>query len=53
MRCDANISSIEDRSDLDTLIVDQLHGFFIAYEMRTGNDKSSKKETTFKESKMR
>jgi hypothetical protein len=43
MTYDANISTIEDRSDLDTLIVDQLHGIFIAYEMRTGNDKSSKR----------
>jgi hypothetical protein len=40
MRYDAKISSIEDRSDLDTLTVDQLHGIFTAYEMRTGNDKS-------------
>ena len=42
MRYDANISSIEDRSDLNTLTVDQLHGIFTAYEMRTGHDKSTK-----------
>jgi hypothetical protein len=53
MRYDAKISIIEDRSDLDTLTVDQLHGIFTAYEMRTRNGKSSKNETTFKASKMR
>jgi hypothetical protein len=51
MRYDANISSIEDRYDLRSLIVDQIHGIFTAYEMRTGNNKSAKDETTFKESK--
>jgi hypothetical protein len=51
MRYDAKISTIEDRSDLNTLTVDQLHGIFTAYEMRTGNDKSTKDETTFKASK--
>jgi hypothetical protein len=40
MRYDAKISTIEDRPDIDTLTVDQLHGIFIAYEMRTRNDKS-------------
>jgi hypothetical protein len=40
MRYDANIYTIEDRHDLDTLTVDQLHGIFIAYEKRTWNDKS-------------
>jgi DNA-directed RNA polymerase subunit M/transcription elongation factor TFIIS len=51
MRYDAKISSIKDRSDLNTLTVDQLHGIFTSYEMRTGHDKSTKDETTFKESK--
>jgi hypothetical protein len=51
MRYDANISTIEDRHDLDTLIVDQLHEIFTAYEMRTWNDKPTKDETTFKASK--
>jgi hypothetical protein len=51
MRYDAKISTIEDRPDLDTLIVDQLHGFFTTYEMRIENDKSSKRETSFKASK--
>jgi hypothetical protein len=51
MRYDANISSFEDRSDLSSLTVDQLHGIFKAYEMRIGNNKSTKDETTFKSSK--
>jgi hypothetical protein len=53
MRYDAKISSIEDSSDLDTLTIDLLHGIFTAYEIRTGNDKSSKKEISFKEYKVR
>jgi hypothetical protein len=53
MRYDANISSIEDRFDLATLTVDQLHGIFTAYEMRSGNDKSTKGETVFKSSKIK
>ena len=51
MRYDAKISSIEDRSDLNTLIVDHLHGIFTTYEMRIGHDKSTKDETTLKESR--
>jgi hypothetical protein len=50
MRYDAKISSIKDRSDLNTLTVDQLHGIFTAYEMRTGHDKSTKDEIAFKAS---
>ena len=51
MRYDAKISTIEDRTDPNTLTVDQLHGIFTAYEMRTRNDKSTKDETTFNASK--
>jgi hypothetical protein len=51
MRYDAKISSVEDRFDLSSLTVDQLHGIFIAYEMRTGNNKSTKDEIAFKEFK--
>jgi hypothetical protein len=35
MGYDAKISKIEDRPELDKLTVDQLHGIFTAYEMRT------------------
>ena len=31
--------------------MDELHGILISYEMRTGKEKSSKRETNFKESK--
>jgi hypothetical protein len=51
MRYDAKISTIEDISNISTLTVDQFHGIFIAYEMRIGNDKSTKTETAFKSSK--
>jgi hypothetical protein len=51
MRYNAKISSIEDKSDLKTLTVDQLHGIFTTYEMRTRHDKSTKDETTFKASR--
>jgi hypothetical protein len=51
MRYDEKISRIEDRPNLDTFTVDKLHGIFAAYEMRIGNDKSSKRETNFKASK--
>jgi hypothetical protein len=51
MRYNAKISSIEDKSDLKTLTVDQLHAIFTTYEMRTRHDKSTKDETTFKASR--
>jgi hypothetical protein len=35
MRFDLNISSLEEREDLATLSMDELHGILIAYEMRT------------------
>jgi hypothetical protein len=53
MRSDAKISSIEDRFNLNTLTVDQIHGIFTSYEMRIGNDKSTKDETIFKASKIK
>jgi hypothetical protein len=34
MRFDPKISSLEERADLSTLRMDELHGIFIAYEMR-------------------
>jgi hypothetical protein len=30
-----NISALEERSDLNSIRMDELHGIFIAYEMRT------------------
>jgi hypothetical protein len=35
MRFYPKISSLEERADLDTLSMDELHGMFTAYEMRT------------------
>jgi len=40
---------LEYREDLDKLTMDELHGILIAYEMRIEQEKSSKRETTFKE----
>ena len=51
MRYDEKISTIEDKPDLDKLTVDELHGILTAYEMRIGQEKPSKGETTFKASK--
>ena len=48
MKYVAKIYSIKDISDLNTLTVDQLHGIFTTYEMRTWHDKSTKDEIVFK-----
>jgi hypothetical protein len=34
MTFDPKISTIEEREDLDSIIMDELHGIFTAYEMR-------------------
>ena len=34
MRFDSKILALEERSDLDTMTVDELHGTLTAYEMR-------------------
>jgi hypothetical protein len=51
MRYDSNISSLEEREDLDTLSMDELHGILTSYEMRTEKDNPVIKEATFKASK--
>ena len=51
MRYDANVSTLEDREDLEKLTIHELHGILIAYEIIIGQEKSSKRETTFKASK--
>jgi hypothetical protein len=51
MRFDPKISSLEEREDLGMLSMDELHGIFTAYEMRTEQENPSKKEATFKASK--
>lgn len=35
MRFDSKISAIEERLDLETMTVDELHGILTTYEMRT------------------
>jgi hypothetical protein len=35
MRSNPKISALEERSDLNSISMDELHGIFIAYEMRT------------------
>ena len=47
-----NISTLEERENMDKLTMNEPYGFLIAYEMRTGKDKSQKKEATFKASKV-
>jgi hypothetical protein len=51
MRYDANISTLEDRPDLDNLTMDKLHGILTMYELRIGKERPAKGETTFKVSK--
>jgi hypothetical protein len=35
MRFDPKISTLEERADLNSISMDELHGIFTAYEMRT------------------
>jgi hypothetical protein len=51
MRFNAKISALEERLDLDSIIMDKLHGIFTAYEMRIEQENQYVKETTFKASK--
>ena len=53
MRFDSKISAIEERSDLNTMTVDELHGTLIAYEMRTKQEDRVGKEAAFKVSSKR
>jgi hypothetical protein len=38
MRFDSKISALEERVDLATMTMDELHGIFTAYEMRIEKD---------------
>jgi hypothetical protein len=51
MRFNPKISTLEERSDLDSISMDELHGIFTEYEMRTEQENPDVKEATFKESK--
>jgi hypothetical protein len=51
MRFDPKILSLEERTDLDSLIMDKLHGIFTSYEMMIEQYNPIMKEETFKETK--
>jgi hypothetical protein len=51
MRFNPKISTLEEISDLNSISMDELHGIFTAYEMRTKQENPDVKETAFKASK--
>jgi hypothetical protein len=51
IRFNPKISALEERLDLNSISMDELHGIFTAYEMRTEQENPDVKESTFKESK--
>jgi hypothetical protein len=48
---DPKISALEERVDLKSISMDELHGIFTAYEMRTEQENPDIKEASFKASK--
>jgi hypothetical protein len=48
---DPNISTLEERAYLDSIRMDELHGIFIAYEMRSEQENPYIKEAAFKSHK--
>ena len=50
MRYDPKVSTLEERDDLKMVKMDELHGILTAYEMRTGQNGSSRREAAFKAS---
>ena len=46
-RFNPKISSVEERTDLKTMTVEQLHGTLVAYEMRIEDEDTSRKEAEF------
>jgi hypothetical protein len=51
MRFNPKISTLEERSDLNSISLYELHRIFIAYEMRTEQENPDVKEAAFKASK--
>jgi hypothetical protein len=51
MKFNPKISALEERSDLNSIRMDELHGIFIAYEMRIEQENPDVKEAAFKASK--
>ena len=50
-RYNPKVSTVEYQDDIELLTVDELHGIFTAYEMRTRQNEPSRKEATFKATK--
>jgi hypothetical protein len=48
MRFDPKISALEEREYLNSISMDELHGIFTSYEMRTEHENPYIKEATFK-----
>ena len=48
MKYDSNVSTLEERDDLKLMTIDEIHGICTSYEMRMGQNDSSKKEAVFK-----
>ena len=51
IRYNPKVSTVEDQDNHETLTLDELHGIFTAYEMRTKHNGPSRKEATFKATK--
>ena len=51
VRFNSKIYSLEERDDIATLEMDELHGILTTYEMRNSGEDSFRKEATFKEDK--
>ena len=52
MRFNPKISALEEILDLNSISMDELHGIFTAYEMRTEQENLDVKEVAFKASKI-
>ena len=48
VKYDSKLSTLEERYDIDDMTVDELHGIFTTYQMRTRHNERSRKEETFK-----
>jgi hypothetical protein len=51
MRFNPKISALEEISDLNSISMEEMHGIFTAYEMRTEQENQDVKEAAFKASK--
>jgi hypothetical protein len=51
MRFNPKISTLEERLDLNSISMEELHGIFTTYEMRIGQENPDVKEAAFKASK--